>query len=266
MAQSSGCANAADVASQMVRPSRSALDPVGVRNAHARGGAVPGEDDVRLRIGLAQIGNFAIAGMQLGDFLELQFLDDVADPAFAEGFPGDRGDGPCAEQRPQRHLDRAGIGSGHDADLVIGRHFKHLARQFDRELELGLADLRAMRTAERCFFEILRVPAGALGTGAGRKMRHIGPRSGFRCGHDLSFQIASLPLGGGVPPRCIRESPNRQGTSGSDRYGHSPDITGGQLIGCARGTEMVLQLSPAAIFRTLFHRPARHILADPTIE
>ncbi|MDE2331777.1 MAG: hypothetical protein KGK16_13480, partial [Bradyrhizobium sp.] len=24
--------------------------------------------------------------------------------------------------------------------------------------------------------------------------------------HDLSFQIASLPLGGGVPPRCIRES------------------------------------------------------------
>src|ERR1700737_904924 len=37
-------------------------------------------------------------------------------------------------------------------------------------------------------------------------MRHIRPRSGLRCSHDLSFQIASLPLGGGVPPRCIRET------------------------------------------------------------
>ena len=143
--------------------------------------------------------------MQLGDVLELQFLDDVADPALAEGFPGDRGHRPRAEQRPQRHFDRAGIRRRHDADLVVGRHFKHFARQFDRELELGLADLRAMRTAEGCVFEILGVPAGALGTGAGREMRHGGPRSGFRCSHDLSFQIASLPLGGGVPPRCLRE-------------------------------------------------------------
>jgi hypothetical protein len=38
-------------------------------------------------------------------------------------------------------------------------------------------------------------------------MRHIRPHSGLCCGHDLSFQIASLPLGGGVPPRCLRESP-----------------------------------------------------------
>ena len=176
-------------------------DPVGVRHAHARGGAVPGEDDVGSRIGLGEIGKIAIAGMQLGDVLQLQFLDDVADPALAEGFPGDGGDGTRAEQRPQRHFDRAGIGRRHDADLVIGRHFKHFARQFDRELELGLADLRAMRAAEGCVLEILGVPAGALGAGAGGKMRHVRPRSGLRYGHDLSFQIVSLPLGGGVPPR-----------------------------------------------------------------
>ncbi len=181
-------------------------DPVGIGHAHAGGGAVPGEDDVGGRIDLGEIGDLAVSRVQLGDVLELQFLDDVADPALAEGFPGDRGDGPRAEQRPQRHFDRAGIGGRHDADPVIGGHFKHFARQLDRELELGLADLRAMRTAERCVFEILGVPAGALGTGAGRKMRHVRPRSGLRCSHDLSFQIVSLPLGGGVPPRAIRES------------------------------------------------------------
>ena len=145
--------------------------------------------------------------VQLGDVLELQFLDDVADPALAEGFPGDGGDGPRAEQRPQRHLDRAGIGRRHDADLVVGRHFQHLARQLDRLLELGLADLGAMRAAERCVLEILGIPAGALGTGAGGKMRHGRPLSGLRCSHDLSFQIVSLPLGGGVPPLQIWESP-----------------------------------------------------------
>src|SRR5215470_20402933 len=63
-----------------------------------------------------------------------------------------------------------------------------------------------MRAAERCVLEILGIPAGALGTGAGRKMRHGRPLSGLRCSHDLPFQIVSLPLGGGVPPLQIWES------------------------------------------------------------
>ena len=41
-------------------------DPVGIGDADARGGAVPGEDDVGSGIRLAQVGDFAIAGMQLG--------------------------------------------------------------------------------------------------------------------------------------------------------------------------------------------------------
>ena len=64
--------------------------------------------DVGCGIGLRQIGDFAIAGMQLGDILELQFLDDIADPALAKGFPGNRGHRSRAKQRPQRHLNRAG--------------------------------------------------------------------------------------------------------------------------------------------------------------
>src|SRR4029077_17518599 len=107
---------------------------------------------------------------------------------------------------PQRHLNGARIGGRNDAYAIISRDFKHLACQIDRELELCLADLRAMRPAESCVLEILGGPAGALGTGAGGEMRHFGPRSGLRCSHDLPFQIVSLPLGGGVPPRLIRET------------------------------------------------------------
>ena len=37
-------------------------------------------------------------------------------------------------------------------------------------------------------------------------MRHVGPQSRLRCGHNLSFQIASLPVGGGVPRAEIWQS------------------------------------------------------------
>src|SRR5205807_5000615 len=52
-------------------------------------------------------------------------------------------------------------------DLVVGRHFEHVARQLDGLLELGFADLRAMRAAERGVLEIFGGPSGALGAGAG---------------------------------------------------------------------------------------------------
>ena len=118
LAQSSFCANAAEVASQMVRPSRSAVIQSAFGHAHARGGAVPGEDDVGGRIDLGEIGDFAIAGVQLGDVLELQLLDDVGDPAFAEGFPGERGRraarraATTAPSRPRRYRTPARCRSG----------------------------------------------------------------------------------------------------------------------------------------------------------
>ena len=48
-------------------------------------------------------------------------LSDVGHPAFAEAFPGEHGDGPGAEQRPHRHFERAGVGSGDDAEPIVGR-------------------------------------------------------------------------------------------------------------------------------------------------
>ena len=56
--------------------------------------------------------------------------------------------GRAPKQRPQRHLDGAGIGRRHDADAVIGRHFENFAGEIDRALELGLASFGAVRTAD----------------------------------------------------------------------------------------------------------------------
>ena len=115
------------------------------------------------------------------DVLELQLLDDVGDPAFAESSPRPAwSTGRAPEQRPQRHFDRAGVGGRHDADAIIGGDLQHLAREIDGALELRLADLGAVRAAESCVGEGLQAPAGALGAGAGGEVRDGRPHAGLR--------------------------------------------------------------------------------------
>ena len=114
--QSISCANTAEVASQMVRPLRSARDPIAVRHAHAGGRAVPGEHHVAVEIDLDEIGQLAVRRDQRADVLELELLDDVGDPVAAERLPGEHIDAARAEQRPERHLHRAGVRGRHDRD------------------------------------------------------------------------------------------------------------------------------------------------------
>ena len=64
LAQSSDCAKAAEVASQIVRPRAVGGDPVGVRHAHAGGRAVPREHHVAREVDGAKIGQFAIGRFQ----------------------------------------------------------------------------------------------------------------------------------------------------------------------------------------------------------
>ena len=194
------------MASQIVRPCAVGRDPVGVGHAHARGGAVPGEHHVGRRDrpwrGRAARRSGALSTV---DVLELELLGDVGDPAFAEAIPRPAwSTGRGAEQRPQRHLDRAGVGGRHDADAVIGRHFQHLAGQVDGALELRLADLGAVRASENRVGEGLQAPAGALGAGAGREVRDGRPHAG-RIAHDSILPDRSPSLGRGVPPTEIRK-------------------------------------------------------------
>ena len=118
---SSGCANAAEVASQMVRPVRSAAiqSAFGTRTPDV----VPFQVKTTSLAGstFARSGSSPYAGLECGDVLELELLDDVVDPTLAERFPGNERHWARAKQRPERHFDRAGIGGGHDADSIIGR-------------------------------------------------------------------------------------------------------------------------------------------------
>ena len=113
------------------------------------------------------------------DVLELELLDDVGHPAVAEAFPGEHVDAALAEQRPQRHLDGAGVGGRHDADAVVGRNVENFAGEIDGLFELGLADLGAVRTAERGIGQSSSDQPGRFAQGPEEKLGFAGRRSGL---------------------------------------------------------------------------------------
>ena len=120
---------------------------VAILDADARCRAVPREDDVMIEVEARQINDLAIVGDDRARILQLQMLDDVDHPMFAECFPGDDVDGPRAEQRPQGRLDGAGVGAGHDGDAIIGRNLQNFAGQLNGLLQPGFADSGAMGAA-----------------------------------------------------------------------------------------------------------------------
>ena len=122
-------------------------DPVAIGNARTRGGSVPGEDDVIAEIDRRQIGNFAIGRIQDGG-VQLELFVDIGNPTFTEAFPRKHRDRPCAEHRPHRHFDGAGVRTGHNADPVRIGHLQHFAHQVDGKLQTRLADLGAVRAAQ----------------------------------------------------------------------------------------------------------------------
>ena len=136
--------------------------------------------------------------------LQLELLDDVGDPALAEALPGEHVDAARAEQRPQRHLDGAGVGGRHDADAVVGRHFEHLARQIDRAFELGLAGLGAVRAPERSVFEgFERSSRGAWRRGRTKNAALAGRAAGAVLVMSSILPDGRPSLGRGVPPLAI---------------------------------------------------------------
>ena len=154
-------------------------DPVAVRHAHARGGAVPGEDHVVVEIDRGEIGQLAIAARDLARVLQLQLLDHVGDPALAEAFPGQHVDAAGAQQRPHRHLDGAGVGRRHDADAVIGGNaaaFRACGRWPLRAWPCRAWSGASGRAGAP---SALERPAGALGAGTRGEIGIGGPGVGF---------------------------------------------------------------------------------------
>ena len=67
-----------------------------------------------------------------------------------------------AEQRPQGHFHRAGIGSGDDAQAPVGGDAEDAARTFDDVREPCLGVLGAVAAAEQRTFQRGDRPAGSF--------------------------------------------------------------------------------------------------------
>ena len=134
-------------------------------------------------------------------------LTDVGHPAFAEALPGEHGDRPRAEHRPHRHLDRAGVGAGDDADQVAVGDAQHLAGQLDRVAEPRLAELRAVRAAERAEWRDFRGPSPAASRRGRKRNKAAGRVSGrsARSARRLRLVQSCTTL--------LTESPRRVGTA-----------------------------------------------------
>src|SRR5579872_1811577 len=145
-------------------------DEVGVRHPHAGRGAVPREDEVGVGTHLREVRQLAERRVQDLTILQLQLVTNVDHPVAREALPGGDLDRQRAEHRPHRHLDRAGVRGRHDADEEVVRHLEHLARAVDRLLEPALADLGAVRAAERRGLQVFQPPAWVLDGGSRGKL------------------------------------------------------------------------------------------------
>jgi hypothetical protein len=78
--------------------------------------------------------------------------DNVLNPRLTECVKGQHIDAACAQHRPKRQFDRAGIGGRHDGDSIFSRNLKNFAREVDDMPELFPAGSAAVRTPEQSVF------------------------------------------------------------------------------------------------------------------
>ena len=146
----------------------------------------------------------AVVGLEGAQILELELLGGVRHPALAEAFPGQHVDAALTEHGPHGHLEGTGVGGWDDGAQVARREAQERPGLVDGELETRLALLGAVRPAEERVVEFLEGPAGALGAGAGGKMRVCRPLGRFRGGGHLpTLPDRCSSAGRSVPLRLI---------------------------------------------------------------
>src|SRR5262249_41750510 len=111
-------------------------------------------------------------------------------PLLAEALPGEHVDRTRAEERPHRHLDRAGVGARHDAELPVARDAEQRAAALDHRLQAGLRRARTVRAPEEGAVEHGGAPARSLGAGAGGELRALGAAGRLHVGggYPLTFE------------------------------------------------------------------------------
>jgi hypothetical protein len=69
-----------------------ARDPISIRDADARCGAVPGKNNVAIEIDLAEVRQLAIGRDHRPYIRKLELLEDIDHPFLAKSFPGEHVD------------------------------------------------------------------------------------------------------------------------------------------------------------------------------
>ena len=190
-------------------------DPVAVGHAHARGGAVPGEDDVAVAVGLAS-DRAARHSRPRSVRTSLSFSCCTTSPTqpLPKALPGQHVDAARrraatrAPSRPRRYRRPARCRAGSRPAC-----FSMPAAALDHLGELGLALLRAVRAAEHGLLQRRQRPARPLGAGAGGKAGIARAGGGFHC-RKQSFTVAtstksaaSYGLCCGASTKCVPNLP-----------------------------------------------------------
>ncbi len=161
-------------------------DPIAVRHAHARGGAVPGEDDVAVEVDGAKVGQAPVVRFKHARVGELQLADDVDDPALAEVLPGQahrrraRRAWSTVPSRRRRCRSQARWRRGNPRATREDRCVLSMAR-FNRASRLG----RPVRASEECTSSAAGVHPGRLAQGPQEKLGLSGRSLGFL---DMAFR------------------------------------------------------------------------------
>ena len=180
--KSRACAKAAEVASQMVSPSRSAAiqSASGTRTPEV----VPFQANTTSRVlvsTLAEVGQLAVRRLDDARVLQLELLDDVRHPALAEALPGQHVDrrarraSTTAPSRPRRCRRPARCRCGSRREPRSTSRVRSIAR-FRRALP-------SLARCERPSASVLRFSGtsrGAWRRGRTKKTARAGARGAFR--------------------------------------------------------------------------------------
>ncbi len=95
-----------------------------------------------------EVRQFAVTGADDIAILDAERLQ-VFRPVAGKAFPDQRIDRPRTDQRPERDLEGAGIGTRHDAELPVARQAEQSVRTVDGVLEAFFGQSGAVTAAEK---------------------------------------------------------------------------------------------------------------------
>ena len=148
-------------------------DPVAVGHAHARSGAVPGEDDVAVGVDRGEIGQLRRNRARTTFASSFSCLTTSVTQPSPKLSQASRVTG-RAPSRVHSAISTAPVSEAGTMPMrCVGGDAQHVPGQLDGVAEPRLAELRAVRAAERSGGELFGGPARRLRAGAGREK---GPR------------------------------------------------------------------------------------------